>query len=196
MLSFSIVYYFSLALPASYRIPDQSRDTFHETSHSRDVTKPCRINRTPVFRSQWLHYPLHHPFSTNMTRYDNLREENIARNRKLLEALMDKDLAAGTQRPQPKQTRRGRQSAPAKSKKRIERTGEETEDFRPMKRVRPEIPQSGLRRSQRNAGKEMPDYQGESHDRLPRPVTARVGVDNDGDPRRPSGKRIHDPYAW
>lgn len=130
-----------------------------------------------------------------MTKYDNLRKENIARNKRLLEALKDKDAAEGTRRPQPKQTRRGRQSAPAKPKKRVERADDE-EDVRPVKRVRPETPQSGVRRSLRNAGKEMPDYQGESHDRLPRPVTARVGVDHDGDPRRPSGKRIHDPYAW
>ena len=131
-----------------------------------------------------------------MTKYDELREANIARNRRTLEALMKQDVVDGTQRPQPKQTRRvNRKSAPAKPKKRMESTDDETEDIRPVKRVRPEIPQSGLRRSQRNAGKEMPDYQGESHDRLPRPVTARVGVDHDGDPRRPTWKRIHDPYA-
>jgi E3 ubiquitin-protein ligase UHRF1 len=79
----------------------------------------------------------------------------------------------------------------------MERTSkDETEDSRPMKRARPEIPQSGLRRSLRNAGKEIPDYQGESHEQSPRPVTARVGVDHDGDPRRPSGIRLHDPTTF
>jgi hypothetical protein len=128
------------------------------------------------------------------TAYENQRLENMARNQRLLLALRDKDVTEGTRRPQPKQV--GRKRASAKPKKHMEHiSNDETEDFRPMKRPRPEIPQPGLRRSLRNAGKEMPDYQGESHERLPRPVTARVGVDHDGDPRRPSGIRIHDPYA-
>jgi hypothetical protein len=126
------------------------------------------------------------------TKWDKLREENIARNKKLLASLREKDAAGGVLGPQPRAV--GRKSA--LKKKRMQRTSDdEIEDFRPIKRARPEIPQSGLRRSQRNAGKEIPDYQGESQERLPRLVTARVGVDHDGDPRRPSGKRIHDPYV-
>ncbi|KAF8265136.1 PUA-like domain-containing protein [Lactarius quietus] len=115
------------------------------------------------------------------TNYEIQRQENIARNKRLLQGLKEKDVATGVPRPQPKPTKTvGRKSTPAKPKKRVERTSDdEIEDFRPMKRVRPEIPQSGLRRSQRNAGKEMPDYQ-----------------DHDRDPRRPTGKRIHDPKTF
>ena len=129
------------------------------------------------------------------TNYEKMREGIMARNRQLLETLKAKDAARGVLGPQPRAVgRKGmHKSAP---KKRMQRTSNgEIEDFRPMKRARPEIPQSGLRRSQRNAGKEIPDYQGESRERLPRLVTAKVGVDHDGDPRRPSGKRIHDPYV-
>ena len=127
------------------------------------------------------------------TSWERQRAENMERNRRMLQGLKEKDVASGERRPQPKKV--GRKSAPDKLKKRMQRTSnDEVENFRPMKRARSEIPQSGLRRSQRNAGKEIPDYQGESH--VPRLVVARVGVDHDGDPRRPSGKRIHDPYAW
>ncbi len=131
------------------------------------------------------------------TNYEILREGNIARNKKMLEDLMKKHAVDDARGPQPKQTRTvGRKSAPHKLKKRMQRTSnDEMEGPRPMKRARPETLQSGLRRSLRNAGKETPDYQGESQARLPRLVT-KVGVDHDRDPRRPSGKRIHDPYAW
>ncbi|KAI9467196.1 PUA-like domain-containing protein [Lactarius psammicola] len=132
------------------------------------------------------------------TDYEILREENIARNKKLLEGLMKKNAVEDARGPQPTQTGTiGRKSAPNKPKKRMERaSNDEIEGPRPMKRARPEIPQSGLRRSLRNAGKETPDYQGESQARLPRLVTTKVGVDHDRDPSRPSGKRIHDPKTF
>ncbi|KAH9076995.1 PUA-like domain-containing protein [Lactarius deliciosus] len=133
------------------------------------------------------------------TNYEQLREENIARNKKLLESLMKKNAVEDARRPQPKQTRRvGRKSAPGKPKKRIQRASDdEIEEPRPIKRARPETPQSGVRRSQRNAGKAIPDYQAESQQaRLPRLVTTKVGVDHDRDPNRPSGKRVHDPKTF
>ncbi|KAH9049605.1 PUA-like domain-containing protein [Lactarius hengduanensis] len=133
------------------------------------------------------------------TTYEQLREENIARNKKLLEGLMKKNAVEDARRPQPNQTRRvGRKSAPGKPKKRMQPTDDdEIEEPPPIKRARPETPQSGVRRSQRNAGKAIPDYQAESQQaRLPRLVTTKVGVDHDRDPNRPSGKRIHDPKTF
>ena len=128
------------------------------------------------------------------TKYEIQRQENIARHTKLLDGLMKKNAVEDARAPRPKQV--GRKSAPNKLKKRMRRTSnDEIEWPRPIKRARPEIPQSDLRRSLRNTGKETPDYQGESQVRLPRLVATKVGMDHDGDPRRPSGKRIHDPYA-
>ena len=127
-----------------------------------------------------------------------LRQENIKRNQEklahLLENLKKKNAAEDVHGPQPKRV--GRKSARDKLKKRMRRTSnDEIEVPRPTKRARPETLQSGLRRSLRNAGKETPDYQGESQVRLPRLVAKKVGMDHDGDPRQPSGKRIHDPYV-
>jgi len=130
-------------------------------------------------------------------KFETERQENIARNKKLLEDLMLRDAAKDARGPQPMQAKTpGRKSASSKPKKRMQRTDDDTEGPLPTKRARPETPQSGLRRSVRNAGKEIPDYQGESNAWLPRLVTTKVGMDHDSDPRRPSGKRIHDPYAW
>src|SRR6266702_1910901 len=145
------------------------------------------------------------------TSYEILRMENIARNKKLLEDLMKKHAAEDARRPQPKETRMvGRKSAPelkrlenmARNKKLLEGLIEKfaAEDAcgpqpnRTMKRARPETSRSGLRL--RNAGKETPDCQAESQAQLPHLVTTEVGVDHDRNPRRLSGKRIHDPYAW
>ncbi|KAH9061007.1 PUA-like domain-containing protein [Lactarius vividus] len=133
------------------------------------------------------------------TNYEQLRLKNMARNKELLEGLMKKNAVEDASRPQPKQTKRvGRKSAPDKPKKRMQRTDDdETEEPRPIKRVRPQTPQTGVRRSQRNAGKAIPDYQAESQQaQLPRLVTTKVGVDHDRDPNRPSGKRIHDPKTF
>lgn len=132
------------------------------------------------------------------TPYDILRLENMERNKRMLEALRLVNAPEDARAPQPK--RAGRKSAPKKIKKRVQHTSsdedeDETEVPRPVKRARPEAPQSDLRRSLRNAGKETPDYQGESQVRLPRLVATKVGMDHDGDPRRPTGKRIHNPYA-
>ena len=131
------------------------------------------------------------------TPYDMLRLENMERNKRMLEALIKVNAPEDARAPQPKRV--GRKSAPKKIKKRVQHTSDEDEDEtevpRPAKRARPEAPKSDLRRSLRNAGKETPDYQGESQVRLPRLVATKVGMDHDGDPRRPTGKRIHNPYA-
>jgi hypothetical protein len=128
------------------------------------------------------------------TKYEVRRQEIMSRNTKMLNGLKKEYAVEDARAPQPKQV--GRKSAPNKLKKRMRRTSnDEIEGPRPTKRARPEISQSDLRRSLRNAGKETPDYQGESQVRLPRLVATKVGMDHDGDPRRPSGKRIHNPYA-
>src|SRR6266702_457269 len=130
------------------------------------------------------------------TSYEILRMENMARNKKLLEGLIEKFAAEDACGPQPNRTMTvGRESIPDKLKKCMQRTDEdEIEGSRPMKRARPETSRSGLRL--RNAGKETPDCQAESQAQLPHLVTTEVGVDHDRNPRRLSGKRIHDPYAW
>ena len=130
------------------------------------------------------------------------RQENIARNRKLLEDLNLKSQNNKENNARVKQIAQrnpGHKSSPQKrtsvSKKRIPRASDgEEEESRPTKRARSETPQLGLRRSSRNAGKAHPDYQAELQTQLPRLVVRKVGADHDRDPNRRSGKRIHDPY--
>jgi hypothetical protein len=92
--------------------------------------------------------------------------------------------------------KRTSQKRSALPKKRVPPSDGEMEESRPTKRARSETPQSGLRRSSRNAGKTRPDYQAESQTQLPRLVARKIGVDHDRDPNRRSGKRIYDPYDW
>jgi hypothetical protein len=129
------------------------------------------------------------------TKLEIMRQENQARNQKLLKDLMNKRKKENVTL---KQTAERRKSNPKKRsappKKRVAPRGE-LEESRPTKRARPETSQSGLRRSTRNAGKTAPDYQAESRTRLPRLVTTKIGMDHDRDPNRRSGKRIHDPYV-
>lgn len=130
------------------------------------------------------------------------RQENIARNRKLLEDLNLKsqnNKESNARVKQIAQRNPGHKSSPQKrtsvSKKRIPPASDGEEDeSHPTKRVRSETPQLGLRRSSRNAGKADPDYQAESQTQLPRLVARKVGMGHDRDPNRRSGKRIHDPY--
>ena len=130
------------------------------------------------------------------------RKENMARNRKLLDAISrngNEENHAIHARANLKQITPGRKSTPKKrtapQKKRVPPSSDgELEVSRPTKRARPETPQLGVRRSSRNAGKTPPDYQAESQGQLPRLATTRIGLDHDRDPNRRSGKRIHDPY--
>lgn len=128
------------------------------------------------------------------------RKENMARNRKLLDAISRNGNEENHAiHARAKQTTPGRKSTPKKrtapQKKRVPPSSDgELEVSRPTKRARPETPQLGVRRSSRNAGKTPPDYQAESQGQLPRLATTRIGLDHDRDPNRRSGKRIHDPY--
>ena len=136
--------------------------------------------------------------SVNMpTSLEIRRKENMARNRKLLDAISRNGKEENHARA--KQTTPGRNSTPKKRtaplKKRVPLSSDgELEVSRPTKRARPETPQLGVRRSSRNAGKTPPDYQAESQRQLPRLATTKIGLDHDRDPNRRSGKRIHDPY--
>jgi hypothetical protein len=130
------------------------------------------------------------------------RQENIVRNRKLLEDLNLKNQNNKENNARVKQIAQrnpGHKSTPQKrtllSRKRVPPVSDgEMEESRPTKRARSETPQLGLRRSSRNVGKTHPDYQAESRTQLPRLVARKIGVDHDRDPNRRSGKRTHDPY--
>jgi hypothetical protein len=131
------------------------------------------------------------------TKLEIMRQENIARHRKLLNELMGR--VNKENHAKPKQTAERRKSIPNKRtappKKRVPTVSDG--ELGPTKRARLETPQLGLRRSTRNTGKTPPNYQAESQTQtqLPRLVTTKIGVDHDRDPNRRSGKRMHDPYV-
>lgn len=136
--------------------------------------------------------------------YERQRQENIAKNKVLLEELnIDRPLF------EPKQTKR----TPATKKQAPKRpvseassnTPSEGEEARPKKLQRvattstAEPTDPGLRRSGRNVGRAI-DYTSESaasaHKGLPEPVTVKARRANNsgsGPQGRSSGKRIHDP---
>jgi len=121
------------------------------------------------------------------------RQENKARNEKLLDDLMDRPNKEKNANAKVKRNS-GHKSTP---QKRVPPASDgEMEVSRPTKLARLETSKSGLRRSSRNVGKTSPDYQAESQTQLPRPVAKKIGADYDRDPNRRSGKRIHDPYDW
>ena len=136
------------------------------------------------------------------TKLEILRQEKMAQNMEKLNEIMrdkaNKENSAGAKQivertPGRKSTPKKR---PASPKKRVPLSSDgELGESRLAKRARVEIPQLGLRRSSRNAGKTPPDYQSESRTQLPHLVTTKIGIDHDRDPNRRSGKRIHDPYG-
>src|ERR1700751_5301902 len=91
------------------------------------------------------------------------RQENIAKNRKMLEELnmvTNKENNARVEQIAPKNPRH--KSTPQKRtalpKKRVPLVSDgEIEESRPTKRTRSEAPQPNLRRSSRNVGKTSPD---------------------------------------
>jgi E3 ubiquitin-protein ligase UHRF1 len=135
------------------------------------------------------------------TDYERQRAERVAQNTKMLQDLMGRTNKENMSMVKKTVVRTaGHKRTPKKratpTKKRVQlSSGDELEESRLTKRARPESPQLGLRRSARNAGKTLPNYQAESQIRLPHLVTAKVGVDHERDPNRRSGKRIHDPYV-
>ncbi|KAI0306997.1 PUA-like domain-containing protein [Multifurca ochricompacta] len=136
------------------------------------------------------------------TDYELRRQENIARNMKLLEGLMGKHKQEEESRI--KQTKPvGHNNVPKKKKriytpkKHVELSSEdEIMGSRPAKRARSESPQPGLRRSLRQAGKIPPNHQAQSQTQLLSLVTAKAGVDHDREPNRRSGKRVHNPKTF
>lgn len=133
------------------------------------------------------------------TDYERQRAERVAQNTRMLQDLMggiNKEYVSTAKKTVTRTA--GRKSAPQKRatlpKKRVQPSSDaELEESRLTKRARPETPQPGLRRSSRNAGKALPNYQGESQIQSLRLATTKVGVDNDREPNRRSGKRVHDP---
>ncbi|KAG9222839.1 hypothetical protein PLEOSDRAFT_1101745 [Pleurotus ostreatus PC15] len=126
-----------------------------------------------------------------ISEYERQRDENIARNQKLLEELgLDKPIF------EPVESKR-----PAKAKRTDKKRKVDDTDVTPdaPKRVKSsEIPEGGVRRSGRNVGKSI-DYKKEVV-RAPT-VSAAVqsgikSVENEGPMGREEGKRVHDPKTF
>lgn len=123
-----------------------------------------------------------------ISEYERQREENIARNQKLLEELgLDKPIFEPVESKRPVKAKR------TDKKRKVDET-DATPDA--PKRVKSsEIPEGGVRRSGRNVGKSI-DYKNEVV-RTPM-VSAAVksgikSVENEGPMGREEGKRVHNP---
>ncbi|TFY80116.1 hypothetical protein EWM64_g3890 [Hericium alpestre] len=123
------------------------------------------------------------------TPYELERLENIKRNRALLEALKIEQYKP----PKPAQPEKRKVTKKRKASPTV--TTEESPD--PVKSSRTDAsdsPATGLRRSQRNAGKSV-DYLSIKEQRQPL-LVSKIGIDHDTEPNRRSGKRMHDPKVF
>ncbi|KJA29209.1 hypothetical protein HYPSUDRAFT_32591 [Hypholoma sublateritium FD-334 SS-4] len=131
-----------------------------------------------------------------MSDYEKRKQENIKKNQALLASL-------GFDKPTLEPKEKIIKKAPAAKKRKVsEDTSDESPAPREVKAPRATLadsaPESGVRRSSRNAGKTV-DYKNEIVDRTPVPVAYSSGVkgtENTGPMGREDGKRTHDPKTY